>query len=671
MTCIDRIPDTKRRGTAALRVVAVAGAISLGLALGWRQAWWSTPTSVPELGLAARLRSAIRAGDHSGAANLLARGADLNARDEAGETPLMQAAVNADARMVQLLLEHDADANARSPQSEPVLMRAIHDREKLQLLLDHGARPDVRTFVSAAGLPGSRAVLERLQRAGCRLDVAVGGFTPLMAAAYCGDLECVQFLLERGASVNDRTPAGLTALIEATLSGNVAVVQALLARGAELNPRYQLERPEGHFLTPVLAAASLGDAACLRVLLERGADVNIQGGPFEATPLLVAATTGSAETVRLLLTHGANPQAADWRGDTPLVWARRRGETPIVAMLRQAISPAKQPEPGEIPNRQPPFRDALPLTANPDARAVAAAVSRSLPLLQQSGVEFTRRRGCVSCHQQSHVAVVAGMARARGFAVDEPLAAQEQDAVAAFLAAKPEVLAGLGLDPLLAPWTLWGWEAEGRTPGPLSDALVHYLVLLQMADGSWRTPGNRPPADASHINFTALALRGLQTHAPPGRRGEIQMRIDRARSWLLTAPAADTEDLAWQLLGLHWSAAGADPVRKAAERLLGEQRVDGGWGQLPTLPSDAYATGEALYALHEAGAISPSHPAFQRGMAFLLRTQEPDGSWFVPTRAFPVIPYFTCGFPHGRAQFISTSATCWATMALLISVPGS
>src|SRR5581483_3568849 len=108
---------------------------------------------------------------------------------------------------------------------------------------------------------------------------------------------------------------------------------------------------------------------------------------------------------------------------------------------------------------------------------------------------------------------------------------------AAFFAAKPEVLAGLGLDALLALLTLWGWEAEGQAPGPLSDARVHYLVLLQTADGNWRTPGYRPPADASHFTFTALALRGLQTYAPPGRRGEIDRRIGRARTWLLHTAA--------------------------------------------------------------------------------------------------------------------------------------
>jgi hypothetical protein len=256
-------------------------------------------------------------------------------------------------------------------------------------------------------------------------------------------------------------------------------------------------------------------------------------------------------------------------------------------------------------------------------------------------------------------------------AVDEQLAAQEQEQAAGFFADKPEILLGQGLDPLLAAWALWGWEAEGRAPDHLSDALVHYLVLLQAGDGSWKTPGYRPPADSSHFTFTALALRGLQSYAPPGRRGEIEQRIDRARTWLLNTDADETEDKTWQLLGLHWVAAGAAPIRKVAERLLSEQRADGGWAQLPTLPSDAYATGEVLYALYAAGALTTSHPAYQRGVAFLLQTQLGDGSWFVPTRSFPVIPYFSCGFPHGRAQFISTSATCWATMALLTSMPGS
>jgi hypothetical protein len=54
-------------------------------------------------------------------------------------------------------------------------------------------------------------------------------------------------------------------------------------------------------------------------------------------------------------------------------------------------------------------------------------------------------------------------------------------------------------------------------------------------------------------------------------------------------------------------------------------------------------------------------------VAFLLRTQLEDGSWFVRSRAIPVQPYFDSGFPHGRDQFISAAATNWATMALMLA----
>jgi squalene cyclase len=78
---------------------------------------------------------------------------------------------------------------------------------------------------------------------------------------------------------------------------------------------------------------------------------------------------------------------------------------------------------------------------------------------------------------------------------------------------------------------------------------------------------------------------------------------------------------------------------------------------------DAYATGQALYALQVSG-MSATDATYQRGVAFLLRTQVEDGSWFVRSRAFGFQPYFETGFPHGIDQFISAAATSWAVMAL-------
>jgi len=79
--------------------------------------------------------------------------------------------------------------------------------------------------------------------------------------------------------------------------------------------------------------------------------------------------------------------------------------------------------------------------------------------------------------------------------------------------------------------------------------------------------------------------------------------------------------------------------------------------------SDAYATGQALYALHANG-TAPTADAYRKGMDYLLRTQLEDGTWFVRSRGFGFQPYFDTGFPHGKHQFISAAATSWAAMAL-------
>jgi hypothetical protein len=107
---------------------------------------------------------------------------------------------------------------------------------------------------------------------------------------------------------------------------------------------------------------------------------------------------------------------------------------------------------------------------------------------------------------------------------------------------------------------------------------------------------------------------------------------------------------------------------KGARELIALQRTDGGWGQIPTLGSDAYATGQALTALAESGAVKPGDPAYEKGVRFLLGTQLEDGSWYIRSRAVPIQPYFDSEFPHGTDQFISAAATNWATMALAHAV---
>ena len=150
---------------------------------------------------------------------------------------------------------------------------------------------------------------------------------------------------------------------------------------------------------------------------------------------------------------------------------------------------------------------------------------------------------------------------------------------------------------------------------------------------------------------------------PPGHRVALQRRVARARSFLRSAVPQDTQDQTFKLLGLIWAQAPRHEVVRQQQVLSKLQRPDGGWGQMPTLSPDAYATGQALYALQVAG-VDAQDPAYRRGVDFLLRTQLEDGTWFVRTRAFGVQPYFETGFPHGPSQFISATATAWAAIAL-------
>src|SRR5262249_26262840 len=97
------------------------------------------------------------------------------------------------------------------------------------------------------------------------------------------------------------------------------------------------------------------------------------------------------------------------------------------------------------------------------------------------------------------------------------------------------------------------------------------------------------------------------------------------------------------------------------------QRPDSGWSQLPTLASDAYATGMALYALASAG-VPAADPAYQAGLRYLLSTQATDGTWHVTTRAVGFQPYFESGYPYKQDQWISAAGTAYAIMGIAAAV---
>ena len=213
-----------------------------------------------------------------------------------------------------------------------------------------------------------------------------------------------------------------------------------------------------------------------------------------------------------------------------------------------------------------------------------------------------------------------------------------------------------------------GLDAEHYQPDLDTDAAAMYLKSRQQLNGEWAYPeaDTRQPVCLDYIGQTALCMRALQLYAPKTDRAEYEKAVQLAASWLAKAEPKTDEDRIWRLQGLAWAGRDKDATGKAMRELAGAQRPDGGWAQMASLGSDAYATGRVLVALQAAG-MPVTDPVYRRGVQFLLNSQMEDGSWHVRTRALGFQPYFETGFPHGVDQSISAAGTSWATMALTLA----
>jgi hypothetical protein len=222
-------------------------------------------------------------------------------------------------------------------------------------------------------------------------------------------------------------------------------------------------------------------------------------------------------------------------------------------------------------------------------------------------------------------------------------------------------------------------------------ATVRLLAAMQQPDGSWRHGPDRVPMQSGDIPSTAMAARVLKAFAAEDRNdvrkearreagkdvrkeaphADFAGRIERAKAWLVASMPQNLDDAAFRLLGLRWLGAEQAMIDVASAALRRRQLSGGGWAQVEGLNPDAYATGLALVALAEGAGMGGSDPVYRRGMAYLLSTQETDGSWLVHKRSVPVNRYFESGFPHGKFQFTSFLGTAWASMALMYGQPGA
>jgi hypothetical protein len=300
---------------------------------------------------------------------------------------------------------------------------------------------------------------------------------------------------------------------------------------------------------------------------------------------------------------------------------------------------------------------------------VGAAVDRGLAFLVKDALAWKNEHNCASCHHAGLVICSMREAKLRGRVVDEPVLAELTKWVAESGDGKFGLARPAGAPRAASPKAIYFALALGTDlkPDPVAQQGMRLLLKTveteQTENGSWSTwPGTRPPIFGnSDESLTTLATLALLPMAATGDL-ETKAALDKGVKWLSETPTDDDpQSIALRLV--LWNRLGrqAEEWEPLVRRIKDRQNADGGWSQTNDMASDAWATGQALYALAHAK-IKSNDDAISRGHAFLIEAQNADGSWSMTSRPTE---------PGGQGSTslipITGAGSAWAVMGLVRS----
>ncbi len=268
-------------------------------------------------------------------------------------------------------------------------------------------------------------------------------------------------------------------------------------------------------------------------------------------------------------------------------------------------------------------------TRQGDAKSREAA-HQGFTYLAGTSIAWTKANNCFGCHVQAVTMEALTAAKHHQYDV------KPSDLAAMVSALQKGVTAGGHATGVAFEGAAWA-RFDRYIDDSQTKELLKYadeLMRIQSEDGAIVDDDARLPVTGGTMQTTfqaaqtwrqAYARTANDRYLSPMRKAE-RFLTRKSESWK-TAQGVYVQDLSFALLGL--ASAGVTRSEPASTRLqqmlLSRQNKDGGWS-LNGDGSDAFATGQAIYALKVAG-FSDGDPALAKAISYLLSKQSPDGAW--------------------------------------------